>query len=205
MGKKHREGFTLIELLVLVMVMAITLGIGVPAFVSMAANARMSGAANDLVASLRAARAEASARGRTVTLCASSSWDDAAPDCDAGASLPLGWIVFADTDADGVMDAGEALLQVHGPLDPGIATQPATGTDADAVDYVAFRPDGVPASLPGLGTGLRNIQLCDARGDSDTGGGRAAGRWIAITPSGRTQLADSIARLQGDANPLGGC
>jgi type IV fimbrial biogenesis protein FimT len=205
MGKKHREGFTLIELLVLMMVMAITLGIGVPAFMNMTANARMSAAANDVVASLHAARAEASARGRTVTLCASSDRDADAPSCDPAAPLLEGWIAFEDRDADGVADPTEPVLQSHGPLDARIARAAGSGTDGGPAAYLAFRADGVPQDLPGLGAGVRNIQLCDERGDEDTGGGTAAGRWIAVAPAGRATLVDERGRLQGDANPLGGC
>jgi type IV fimbrial biogenesis protein FimT len=205
MGKKHREGFTLIELLVLMMVMALTLGIGVPAFVTMMANARMSAAANDLVSSLHAARSEASVRGRTVTLCASADWGADAPACAASRSILEGWIVFEDRDADGAVGAAEPVLQAHGPLDARIAAAPSSGTDGGATEYVSFRPDGFLQDLPGLGASLRNIQLCDERGDAGTGGDTAAGRWVIVTPAGRPALVDDRARIQGDANPLGGC
>jgi type IV fimbrial biogenesis protein FimT len=205
MGKKHREGFTLIELLVLMMVMAVTLGVGVPAFVNMMANTRMTAAANDLVGSLHAARSEASARGRTVTLCASSDWREATPGCDAAAALLEGWIVFVDRDADGAVDGAETVLQAHGPVDARIAGAAGSGTDGGAPQYVSFRPDGFVQDLPGLGAGVRNIQLCDERGAEGTGGGTAAGRWINLSPAGRPALVDELARLQGDANPLGGC
>lgn len=205
MGKKHREGFTLIELLVLMMVMAIALGIGVPAFVTMAANARMSAAANDLVSSLHSARAEASARGRTVTLCASADWDADVPSCAASRSVLEGWIVFEDRDADGAVNGTEPVLQAHGPLDARIARATSSGTDGGGNEYLSFRADGFLQDLPGLGAGLRNIQLCDDRGDEDTGGGVAAGRWITLAPAGRPTLVDERARIQGDGNPLGGC
>ena len=205
MGKKHQEGFTLIELLVLMMVLALTLGIGVPAFTSMFANSRMSAAANDIVSSLSSARAEATTRNRSVTLCASSNWNAARPDCDAGASLLDGWIVFVDADTDGVVGAAEPVLQAHGPLDVSIRSQGRSGADIGPPQYLSFRDDGLLQDIPGLAPAVRNIQLCDARGNRDTGNGRAAGRWITILPAGRPALIDSVARLQDAANPLGGC
>jgi hypothetical protein len=206
MGKKHPEGFTLIELLALMMVLALALGIGVPAIVGMAANSRMSAAANDLVSSIFASRSEALTRSRTVTLCASANWDAAQPDCAAGGRLLDGWIVFQDTDMDGVVDPAEPLLQAHGPLHDSIRLQVRSGVDGGPSEYASFQSDGSPIdNLPGLAPGVRNIQLCDARGNRDTGGGRAAGRWIAISPAGRPVLIDSVARLQDAANPLGGC
>ena len=52
---------------------------------------------------------------------------------------------------------------------------------------------------------LTDLQFCDHRGDVDTGGGIAAGRWIRLTPNGRPQLVRERARLQSVDNPLGGC
>ncbi len=52
---------------------------------------------------------------------------------------------------------------------------------------------------------MRNIQLCDQRGDEAIGDGVAAGRWIGIAPTGRPVLYDRSERLRSDANPLGGC
>ncbi len=204
MGKKHQEGFTLIELLVLMMVLAMTLGLGIPAMTGLVANNRMTVAANDLVSSIRAARAQASSRSLTVTLCASSNWNAPAPGCDADAPLLDGWIVFEDADGNAGRDAGETLLQAHGPLDDHIRLQARSSTDGDAPQFLAFRADGFPAGIGGH-SGIRNIQLCDARGNRDTGGGRAAGRWISISPTGQIALVNQVSRLQSSSNPLGGC
>jgi type IV fimbrial biogenesis protein FimT len=204
MGKKHLEGFTLIELLMLVMVLALTLGLGVPALTSMAANGRMTVAANDLVGSIQAARAQASTRSMPVTLCASSDWGAADPGCAADASLLDGWIVFEDADGDAEVDPGETVLQAHGPVDDSIRGQARSAADGGTPQFLSFRADGFPATVAGR-AGVRNIQLCDPRGDHDTGGGRAAGRWISISPAGHSGLADQVSRLQGPANPMGGC
>ncbi len=204
MGKKHQEGFTLIELLVLMMVLALTLGLGVPAMTGMAANGRMTVAANDLVSSIRAARAQASTRSRPVTLCASSDWQADEPGCAPSASLFDGWIVFEDADGNAARSAGEAVLLAHGPIDDRIRGEARTAADGGTPQFLSFRSDGFPAEVAGR-PGIRNLQLCDARGDRDTGGGRAAGRWIIVSPAGHTVLVDQVSRLQDAANPLGGC
>ncbi len=205
MGKKHQEGFTLIELLVLMMVAAIALGIGVPAFSAMVANTRMSSAANELLSSFYAARSESSSRARTVVICASSDWSAATAGCDMANEILDGWIVFVDRNANGTRDAGDELLQAYGPVHDAIRRNAASGSDAEESTYLAFRPDGLAAEIAGLGPGLRNIQLCDQRGDEAIGDGVAAGRWIGIAPTGRPVLYDRSERLRSDANPLGGC
>ncbi|GMW07926.1 MAG: GspH/FimT family pseudopilin [Gammaproteobacteria bacterium] len=205
MGKKLQEGFTLIELLVLMMVLAITLGLGVPAFNGMRANNRMSAAANDLVTSLHAARSEALTRSRSVTMCASGDWDAARPVCDGAADLPGGWIVFVDENTNGGVDDGELVVQGHGPMDGSIRDQARTRSDGAGPVYLSFRADGILQAIPGLPDPVSNIQLCDARGNKDTGGGTAAGRWITVSPAGRPALHDTVAALQDDRNPLAGC
>lgn len=205
MGKKHREGFTLIELLVLMMVVAIALGIGVPAFRDMTANGRMAAAANDLVSSLHAARGEALTRSRSVTLCASSDWDAERPSCDGAGTLFDGWIVFVDVDTDGTVDDGEAIVQAHGPLHVSIAGAARSAVDGGPPQYIAYRADGMLQDIAGLGAGIDNVQFCDGRGPASTGGERAAGRWITLSPAGRPTLIDKHAVVQGGENPLGGC
>ncbi len=208
MGQKHQEGFTLIELLVLMMVFALTLGMGVPAFTSIVANTRMSTAGNDLVSSLHAARAEATTRNRSVTLCASSDWDAAEPGCDASAAVLDGWIVFVDGNSDGAVNEGETVLQGHGPVADTIRSHDGSAADAGPPQYLSFRGDGFPQEFTGIGAPVRNIQLCDARGDVSTGKDAdgeelAAGRWIAIGATGRPRMHRLRADVQG--NGLGGC
>ena len=51
-----------------------------------------------------------------------------------------------------------------------------------------------------------DIQICDARGDRDTGGGVAAGRLIRVQPTGQPEIRRMRSELQDtDINPLGGC
>lgn len=204
-SRRQQTGLTLIELLVLMMVLALTLSLGIPAFNSMAENSRMSDATNTLVSSLHTARNEALTRSRSVTLCASRNWNAEQPDCDASAALLAGWITFVDSDSDGVFDDDEILLQANGPMHETILDAPQTGVDRSVPQYLSFRADGLLQDIPGSGPGIGNVQLCDARGNHDIGGGRSAGRWISLSAAGRPTLMDRVAQVQGTDNPLGGC
>lgn len=87
------RGFTLVELMVAIVVLAILLAIGVPSFRDAALSSRLTGYANDLVASSQLARSEAIKRNSAVLLCASKSGTACGIDADTG--WEAGWIVLA--------------------------------------------------------------------------------------------------------------
>ena len=176
-------------------VVAIALGVGVPVFNTLAANNRMSGATNDLITSLHAARSEALKRQVTVTLCPTP---DGAGACVAGGNLGSGWTVFVDRNADGAISGDDVILQRHAALDGNLANG-VTSTPADLM-FTDAGTLALDAPLTDF-----HIQLCDYRGDADTGAGIAAGRWIQISQLGRQQLVRTRVDLQSDRNPLGGC
>jgi type IV fimbrial biogenesis protein FimT len=208
MGKMHAEGVTLIELLVTLAVLAAVLAIGIPAFGDFFANNRMSAAVNDMVSALHLARSEAVKRRSTITLCASSDWQSGSPSCTAANGPEQGWIVFADPNANAVRDAGEAIVDSHGPLPQAIADR-ISWVDEDGNGatpfYVSFAPTGFRQDLVGLPRCAAHLQLCDDRGDREVTGGVAAGRWIVISPTGRPRILAERAQLQDADNPLGGC
>jgi type IV fimbrial biogenesis protein FimT len=208
MGKMHAEGVTLIELMVVLAVLSTVLALGVPAFREFQATNRMSAAANDLVTGIHVARSEALKRRQTVTLCASADFTSDAPTCAAGGGFEQGWLVFADQNANGAVDAGDTVVARGSPLPPDIGANSAWDNGgAGAPFYISFAPGGFPVDLPAAGTPcVRNLQLCDARGDKDVGGGIAAGRWLQLSATGRPMIFRNRADLQDAArNPLGGC
>jgi type IV fimbrial biogenesis protein FimT len=196
----RQRGLTLVELMTTLLVLAIALGIGVPAFYNIVDTNRMAAAVNELVASVHYARSEAVKRRANTTLCASR--DGAG--CDEGAGLRDGWIVFVDgvppVAPNGVVDGDDLVLQRRGAMPETITT---VAVDPDAVlAYVSLAPSGFSQRIDGRPP-VVNVLLCDRRGDRDTGGGVAAGRRLFISPSGRPQ----VYRLRTDvqAGPLGGC
>ncbi len=183
--------------MVALVVAAIALGLGVPLFTTMAANQRMSSATNDVVTSLHGARSEALMRRAPVSLCPTP---DGAGACVDGGNLALGWTVFVDRNADGAISADDVILQRHGALHPELRDG-VTTTDAG----LGFTDAGSLRIDPDAPFTNYDIQICDRRGDVDTGAGIAAGRWIQISPLGRQQLVRTRDDIQSGRNPLGGC
>ena len=195
---RKKEGFSLIELMVIVSVLALVLGLGIPAFNDMLANSRMSTAVNDLVSSLHGARGEAITRQATVILCPANS---AGTDCEAGGDLRAGWLVFADSNGDGAAGVGEPIVQRHDALHSGPGLSLSV-FPAGSAGRIAFSGVGTLE----VAESTTDIQFCDGRGDRDTGGGVAAGRWIRVQPTGHPEIRRMRADLQdSDINPLGGC
>jgi len=136
MEPKNQAGFTLWELLVTLLVAGILIGIGVPNLRDAQRNTSITGAANDLITGLLAARAEAVKRRVPVTLCASPDPSAANPVCSQnGAGANGGFIVWVDenqnpdpasgtptltdaTDGNAVVDANEVT-----PLQPVLIRQ----------------------------------------------------------------------------------
>lgn len=198
--EQQERGFSLVEILFVLAVAAIALGIGVPAFATLVANHRMTAATNDLVSTLHAARSEAIKRQVTVTLCPTVEGDGP---CLPNGSLASGWTVFVDRNGDANISADDVIVQRHAAL-PSQLRDGLTVNPAAAPGYIIFSGTGSvgTAALP---DSLTDIQLCDSRGDVDTGGGVAAGRWIQIHPTGRLELHRNRDILQGERSPLGGC
>lgn len=90
-GGRKARGFTLVELMVTLLVLAVLLGLAVPSFRDAALSSRLTGYANDLVASVQVARSEAIKRNASVTLCAST---DGAT-CEEDVGWEVGWIILA--------------------------------------------------------------------------------------------------------------
>ncbi len=208
----HENGFTLIELMITLLVAAVIFGVGIPNFREFIANNRMATAANDIISALHIARSEAIKRRANVSICPSGNWDAANPTCNNGGRLGDGMIVFVDCSAappapcgapNLTVDGADQVISARGPLPGQIANLFAT--DAGGVEYLTYGPNGFPRNVPGLNPGIRNIQLCDDRGNHDTGGGIAAGRWLQITPTGRPQIYRNQNFVQSANNPLNGC
>lgn len=195
MAKSAQTGFTLYELLITVMVIGIILTVGVPNFIEFTRNSRMASTSNDLLAAFTLARTEAIKRKLPVTVC--SSADPTAPNPACGGSFADGWIVFADEDGDIVVDPGEEVVRVVGPVPGGIALQTNGGSNYLSYAATGFnRGDvlGVPA--------LRAALLCDARGNVPAAGGLSAARALRIDGPGRPQLVREVGLVENTALTL---
>lgn len=163
-------GFTLVELLVALGVASMLLAVGAPALSRLIKDNRMVSGVNEFVAGISAARMEAVRRGARIVLCKSS--DQASCATASGIGWRNGWIVFVDTNANGVVDTnqGDVILRAHGGLHDSIAVT----ADAAVSDRVRFNASGRPMESG-------QIKFCDDRQG-------AFGRVVELAPSGRVRL-----------------
>ena len=176
-GRARPEGgFTLIEMMVTVALLAVLIALVTPSFRGLLRDNRAAAQANALVGSLMLARSEAIKRNVPVVVCQSDDGITCTGDDDAWAA---GWIVWPDSDRDGVLDpddgdgipeAGEemiievqAALAVNFELSAGAAS-------------ITYHPDG---SIAGAADAF---ELVPPGGDTDHG------RCIAIDVTGRPNV-----------------
>lgn len=165
-----KNGFTLVELLVTLSVAAILLAVAVPNFITFVQNNRLVGQANDLVTMLNYARSESIKRGLSVTVC--SSADGAT--CAGSTTWDTGFIVFADTNGDGVVDGGEDVLQVRQAMEGGNTLRSGTRT------RVTYQSNGFSSGFNDT------FRLCDSRGTTSA-------RAIVVSNQGRVSTSTGTA------------
>jgi len=171
---RREHGFTLIELMIAIGLTALLLSMAVPALGSFVANARLTGAVNDFVASMHAARSTAVTTNSRVTICASASGNN----CEA-VGWDQGWIVFTDTDSDQAVDVNETIVST-GEGAEGLSIQ--SGEFAASLTY---RPNGrvMNASINGS---AGEFTVCDARGG-------AHAKVLIVDLSGRPRFSETMA------------
>ena len=207
MGKKHQEGFTLIELLVLMMVLAVVVGLGVPALGDIVANSRMSAAGErsgeqPAGCARRGLDPQPHRHGLRQQRLGCANTRAAMP----ASSLLDGWIVFEDANNDGVVDAAEPVLQAHGPLDDSIRSAERIGSRRGPPQVRVVSRRRRSSGHRRHAAGVRNIQLCDARGNRRHRRrpcGRALDHDFARRPAGADRPRRATAGR--GSNPLGGC
>mgnify|MGYP000049765193 CR=1 FL=1 len=115
------QGFTLIELIIAMAVLAIAVAIAGPGFGAMLQDNQQTGYINTTLSNLSFARSHAVKDGDIISVCGSS--DQAS--CNQ-ANFSSGWLIFADNDGDGTVDAGDNILRVV-EAPQGSATMRVTG------------------------------------------------------------------------------
>ena len=136
---KNIQGFTLIELMVTIAVFGILAAIAAPSFTAFTDSSRRASEVNNISGALSYARSEAIKRNNTISVCSRIS-TVGAETCSAVANdWKYGWMIFDDTNADGVLDAGETLLRLFGPISKGSVITETTG---NATLAISFRGSG---------------------------------------------------------------
>jgi type IV fimbrial biogenesis protein FimT len=162
-------------------------------------NARITGAANDVMVGLHFARSEAIKRRVPVTLCTSAnplvSDNPLVPEpvCTASTQL-LGWIAFVDTNQDGLRDPGEQLLLQRDRLPNSIVAR----SSANPL-RVTYLDTGFALSI-----NAAQLVLCDERGNLNSGGELSAARGITVSATGRAGVTRDPAEIQTLIAAIGG-
>lgn len=132
-------GFGLIELMTVIAIVAILTVIALPSYTRTMTRNRVVTDTNELLAAINLARNEAVARGRPVTVCASTNQTT----CDGGTTVNWsnGYMVFTDFDPVGVVDVGlgDTVLRVVGPA----STHTTVKVTSTASGYLSFARTGV--------------------------------------------------------------
>ena len=126
-------GFSLVELMIALAICALTLRFGVPAYGESISSRKLAHQAEYLTETLNLARSEAVKRGLRVNLCQSRARKQREPQ----ATWDAGWIMFADEQRDGPIEASENLIRGEGPAGDQI-TISANGPRKDYVSYTSF-------------------------------------------------------------------
>jgi len=136
-----QRGLSLAELLAALGILAVVMLIAVPGIASMGNGMKLSAMSNDLMSHLYLARGESIKRHGRVALCKSAD----GVSCTSTGGWEQGWIVFHDSDNNGVRDAGEPLVARMEALPPGWHL---AGNSAVA-RYISFHPTGTTKLVSG--------------------------------------------------------
>ena len=109
--KRELSGMTMTEALIVLAVVGALAALALPSMTVFLENGQLSADTNDLFASLLLARSEAVTRNSRVTLCKIDPAD--LTDCDSTSDWQAGWLAYVDDDSDGVLDAGEDIVDTY--------------------------------------------------------------------------------------------
>ena len=120
-GEKQQQGLTLIELMVALAIAMIVIALSTPISNLFKQN-RATGLEHEFVTSLNLARGAAVSGATPVTVCRADPVNPnvcAALAANGNRQWEHGWIVFSDPNTNGVIDAGEPVIQQHAALTNG--------------------------------------------------------------------------------------
>ena len=178
-ARERQQGFTLVELMIALSIASILLMLAVPSMEDAAINAKLRSQANAFLASLHFARSEGIKRNRRVVVCKSASGTSCVAD-DGATGWEQGWIVFQDTNNDGLRSGDEIIIERNQALDSGFVL---AGNDT-VDDYVSFHPSGTTLPVGG-GFQAGTLTLCRST--------------PTISPNGRRIIISSVGRMRIEA------
>ncbi len=109
---ERQAGFTAIELMVVISIIAVLAALAGPSFTGLIERWRVRQVAEDVTSTLYYARAESIRRGGNVVIRKTPDNTDGCTSAPTNADWGCGWMVFADTNGNQSLDAGEETLKV---------------------------------------------------------------------------------------------
>lgn len=159
------NGVTLVELLVTLSIASILLTVAVPGFRVFVQDSRLTAQINNFSSAMMLAKSEALKRNSFTTVCPSAN----STTCTGGSSVwSNGWLVFSDPNRNGVVDAGEEIIQVSAALTGG-------NTLSGGRTRITFDANGFSLGFNDT------ILLCDSRGT-------VSSRRLVINNQGRVRI-----------------
>ena len=171
-GALHR-GFTLIELMVTLALVVILMAFAAPSFSAFQRNSELSSFANNMVASINAARGEAMKRGRRAMVVPTNATD-----------WGSGWVVFVDINNDAAYSSGSDVAIATAVPTPSYLTVTGNGSAAPGTPYIMFDSSGFPKLTSG---GFGALTFTIKRNDVDTSQQDEQTRRIVISSTGRVR------------------
>ena len=148
------RGFTLIELMIALSVAGMLMALAAPSFQQSLAGNRLSSAASELAGAVQLARSEAIRNNRRVVLCRSQ---DGSACSNAGTTWP-GWIMFVDSDGNGVRGVAEPVVKA-GTFDNPLQVQSSPNITALG-ESITFRGDGIARAANGQSLLAGTLAVC---------------------------------------------
>jgi type IV fimbrial biogenesis protein FimT len=171
------RGVTLVELLVVIAVAAVLAGTVAPPLTRFVKSVRLTSATNDLLGGFILARSEAVKRNSRVVVCKSS--DGAS--CASSGGWDQGWIVFHDTNNNGLHEFAEEIVQKGQPLDAGLHL----AGNLNVARYVSYTARG-DTKLAGGGFQAGTITVCNRSPDT------SEARQIILSSTGRPRVQRAV-------------
>jgi len=173
-SRRSRQcGTTLTQAVVGLAIVTGALRLGLPGVQDILQAAALRAAAEDVLADLRRARAEALVRNRRVTMCKSADGES----CSTAGGWEQGWLLFHDENGNGRREAGEEAIGRHEAL----AFHLRLTGNTPVARYVSYSAVGA-TRLVGGGFQAGTLTLCSTTAQP------AAARQIILNAVGRPRV-----------------
>jgi type IV fimbrial biogenesis protein FimT len=151
MNSPNSHGWTLVEMLGVLAITATLVSLAAPSMTAMLESVQVGSASNSFLSGLYLARSEAIKRNSPVVLCKSAD----GVSCAAAGGWEQGWIIFHDSNNNGVRESSETLIRREMPLASSLRL---TGNQ-NVARYVSYAPTGA-TRLAGGGFQAGTVTVC---------------------------------------------